>query len=58
MGNEAVRVARNAFYATVGFSILAVNKVQVHRRELEKALKPQVDAVARQVRTVTGPRER
>jgi hypothetical protein len=54
MGNETARVARNTFYASVGFGVLAFQKVQVRRRELEKALKPQVDAVHRHLRLVTG----
>ena len=43
MGNETVRVARNTFFASVGFGVLAFQKVQVRRRELEKALEPQVE---------------
>jgi hypothetical protein len=54
MGNETVRVARNTFYASVGFGVLAFQKVQVRRREIEKALKPPVEAVQRQLRNVTG----
>jgi len=54
MGNETVRVARNTFYASVGFGVLAFQKAQVRRREIEKAIKPQVEAVHRQFRTVTG----
>ena len=54
MGNETVRVARNTFFASVGFGVLAFQKVQVQRRELEKALKPQIEAIQRQLRTVTG----
>jgi hypothetical protein len=54
MGNETVRVARNTFYASVGFGVLAFQKVQVRRREIEKALRPQVEAVQRQLRNVTG----
>ncbi|MGZ4681165.1 MAG: hypothetical protein ACXWCM_18620 [Acidimicrobiales bacterium] len=54
MGNETVRVARNTFYASVGFGVLAFQKVQVRRRELEKALKPPVEALQRQLRTVAG----
>ena len=54
MGNETVRVARNTFYASVGFGVLAFQKAQVRRRELEKAIKPQVEAVHRQLRSVAG----
>ena len=54
MGNETARVARNTFYASVGFGVLAFQKVQVQRRELEKALGPQVEAWQRQLRSVIG----
>lgn len=54
MGNETARVARNTFYASVGFGVLAFQKVQVQRRELEKALRPQVESVQHLVRTVIG----
>ena len=37
MANEAVRVLRNTFYASVGFGVLAFQKAQVRRRELEAA---------------------
>ena len=53
MANEPVRVLRNTFFASVGFGVLAFQKAQVRRRELEKTLKPQIDAVHRQLRTVT-----
>jgi hypothetical protein len=54
MGNEAVRVARNTFYASVGFGVLAFQKVQVRRRELEKALTPTAETVQRRLRHLTG----
>ena len=54
MGNETVRVARNTFFASVGFGVLAFQKVQVRRRELEKTLGPQVEAWQRQIRSVIG----
>jgi hypothetical protein len=54
MGNETVRVARNTFFASVGFGVLAFQKVQVQRRELEKTLGPQVQAWQRQIRAVIG----
>ena len=54
MSSEPIRVLRTTFYATVGFGILAVQKVQVRRRELEKAVKPQVDSVHRHLRSVAG----
>ena len=54
MGNETARVARNTFFASVGFGVLAFQKVQVRRRELEKSLRPQVESVQRHVRSVIG----
>ena len=54
MGNETVRVARNTFFASVGFGVLAFQKVQVRRRELEKTFGPQVEAWQRQIRSVIG----
>jgi hypothetical protein len=38
----------------VGFGVLAFQKVQVQRRELEKTLGPQVQAWQRQIRAVIG----
>jgi hypothetical protein len=57
MTAEAARVLRNSFYASVGFGVLAFQKAQVRRRELEATLKPQVDAVGRHLRVVTGHTE-
>jgi hypothetical protein len=45
MASEPVRVLRNTFFVSVGFGVLAVQKLQVHRREVEKAVKPSIDAV-------------
>jgi hypothetical protein len=53
MANEPIRVLRNTFFASVGFGVLAFQKAQVRRRELEKVVKPQVDAIHRQLRSVT-----
>ncbi len=33
-----LRLAREALYVTVGAGVLAVQKVQVHRRELEREI--------------------
>ena len=57
MSSEAVRVLRNSFYASIGFGVLAFQKAQVRRRELEASLRPQVDAVGRHLRVVTGHTE-
>jgi len=54
MTTEGTRILRNGFYASIGFGVLAFQKVQVRRRELESSLKPQVDAVGRHLRVVTG----
>jgi hypothetical protein len=54
MTTEANRVLRNTFYASIGFGVLAFQKAQVRRREVEASLKPQVDAVGRHLRVVTG----
>jgi hypothetical protein len=56
MATEPSRVLRTTFYASVGFGILAFQKVQVRRRELERSVKPQVDAVERHLRSVAGRR--
>jgi len=54
MGNETARVARNTFFASVGFGVLVFQKVQVRRRELEKTFGPQIEACQRQIRAVIG----
>ena len=45
MANEAVRVLRNTFYASVGFGVLAFQKAQVRRREVERAVRPPVESI-------------
>ncbi len=50
MANETVRVLRNTFYASVGFGVLAFQKAQVRRRELEKAIRPPIEAIVEQLR--------
>jgi len=47
-------VLRNTFYASVGFGVLAFQKAQVRRRELERAVRPSVEAIVEQVRSVAG----
>jgi hypothetical protein len=54
MANEAVRVLRNTFYASVGFGVLAFQKAQVRRREVERAVRPPVEAVVEHLRGVSG----
>ena len=50
MANEAVRVLRNTFYASVGFGVLAFQKAQVRRREVERAVRPPVEAIVEHLR--------
>jgi hypothetical protein len=45
--NDAFRFMRDTFYVGVGFGVLALQKAQVRRRELEKTLDQQL----------AGPRE-
>jgi hypothetical protein len=54
MANEAVRVLRNTFYASVGFGVLAFQKAQVRRREVERAVRPPVEAIVGHLRGVSG----
>ena len=54
MANEAVRVLRNTFYASVGFGVLAFQKAQVRRREVERAVRPPIEALVAHVRGVAG----
>jgi hypothetical protein len=56
MTTEATRVLRNTFYASIGFGVLAFQKAQVRRRELEASLRPQVESVGRHLRVVDGRR--
>jgi hypothetical protein len=54
MANETVRVLRNTFYASVGFGVLAVQKAQVRRRELEKAIRPPLEAAVEHLKAASG----
>jgi hypothetical protein len=54
MANEAVRVLRNTFYASVGFGVLAFQKAQVRRREVERAVRPPVESIVEHLRAVSG----
>lgn len=35
---QAARLVRDTFFVTVGFGVLAVQRLQVQRRELERSL--------------------
>jgi hypothetical protein len=48
LDDKLLAVARDAAYITIGFSVLAFQKAQVHRREF-------VGAALKQVRGVVGP---
>ena len=54
MANETVRVLRNTFYASVGFGVLAFQKVQVRRRELEGVLRPPIEAAVDHLKAAAG----
>jgi hypothetical protein len=54
MRDEAFRFLRDSFYVSVGFGVLAVQKVQVRRRELEKVLDAQLAAPREQLGRVLG----
>jgi hypothetical protein len=43
------RSAKDAFYVTVGLGVIAMQKAQVQRRELEKRLKAQADDITKVV---------
>ena len=56
--DELRRGARDVVYTGVGLSVLGFQKLQVRRRELEKALgvdlPPGVDSIGRLARRLTG----
>jgi hypothetical protein len=52
--NEPFRFLRDSFYVTVGFGVLAVQKLQVRRRELERALDQQLAVPREQLGRVLG----
>jgi hypothetical protein len=52
--NEAVRFLRDTFYVGVGFGVLAVQKAQVRRRELERTLDEQLAGPREQLGRVFG----
>jgi hypothetical protein len=55
VANQTVRVLRNTFYASVGFGVLAFQKAQVRRREIEAAVRPPIEAVVGHLRGETDP---
>jgi hypothetical protein len=54
MPSQPIRVLRATIYATVGFAVLAVQKTQVRRHELEELVKSPVASVHRHFRSVAG----
>jgi hypothetical protein len=47
--DDLSRSAKDAFYVTVGLGVIAMQKAQVQRRELEKRLKAQADDITKLV---------
>ncbi|MBW3557105.1 MAG: hypothetical protein KY454_09260 [Actinobacteria bacterium] len=52
--SEVTRTLKDAAYVTVGFGVLAFQKAQVRRRELEKQLESQSNQWREQVAGVAG----
>jgi len=55
VASEPIRLLRNTFYVSVGFGVLAFQKAQVQRREIEKAVRPSVEAILEQLHLARGP---
>jgi hypothetical protein len=47
--DELSKTAKDAFYVTVGLGVIALQKAQVQRNELEKRLKAQADELTKLV---------
>ena len=47
--DDLSRSAKDAFYVTVGLGVIALQKAQVQRNELEKRLKAQADSLTKVV---------
>ena len=47
--DDLSKSAKDAFYVTVGLGVIAMQKAQVQRRELEKLLKEQADGITKVV---------
>ncbi|MEJ5254702.1 MAG: hypothetical protein WHS89_05075 [Acidimicrobiales bacterium] len=54
MGHDALKLLRDSVYVTVGFGVLAFQKVQVRRRELERSLDQQLAGPRRLVESILG----
>lgn len=54
MSQTAVRLARDSFFVTVGFGVLAYQKLQVRRRELEKELDKRLAGPRDQLENLLG----
>jgi hypothetical protein len=52
--DKLAALARDAFYVSVGFGVLAVQKAQVRRQELAALMTERVNVVVEQVRTLVG----
>jgi hypothetical protein len=52
--DEAFRFMRDSFYVTVGFGVLAVQKLQVRRRELERSIDQHLSGPREQFGRVLG----
>jgi hypothetical protein len=50
VANDPMRLLRDTFYVSVGFGVLAFQKAQVQRREIERAVRPSVEAILQQLR--------
>jgi hypothetical protein len=54
MLNQVAAVATDVLYVGVGFAVLAFQRAQVRRRELEKQVSPQVAGLVRTLEERTG----
>jgi len=54
VGDEAVRLLRDSFYVTVGFGVLAFQKLQVRRRELASQLEPVLEGALSPIGRILG----
>jgi hypothetical protein len=54
--DEALGLMRDSLYVTIGFGVIAFQKLQVQRRELEKSLDRQLDGPLAPVGQLLGRR--
>jgi hypothetical protein len=54
--DEAIGLMRDSLYVTIGFGVIAFQKLQVQRRELEKSLDRHLDGPIGQVGQLLGRR--